>query len=226
MNPTTNSLLEELNGKPGITEANVSEPKESTRDPLDVAQPPSAGPTAAKSDAVHSIKVPGGKGYRVVVVGDYYRPAKEGKGKVLARYELAFNLPYLVSPDGKTGALGIIVGKLLLPALQKKYPGAIGYRTHEVIKAEALTPDTPPTTSLQYMDRERLERYIADNSVPIKASEYPDDAVLREAVMDHKLNPKGFEEREAVKQADRRSTAELLAMNPDLAPEAKEPVAA
>lgn len=204
-------LVAQLNGKKGITDDNVSVPAESLRDPLDVTPVTSSAPSIQKSDAVHSTKVAGGKGYRVVVVGDFYRLAKEGKGKVADRYELAFNLPAL------EGALSKIVGKLLLPALQKRYPGAIGYRTHEVKSAEPLTPDTPPTNSLQFMDRERLERYIVDNGVPIAPADYDDVLVLREAVIDHKLNPKDFEKREARKQAERAETRELMALNPELA---------
>lgn len=216
---TADPLLAELKGLPGAPSHQApdaaafpgadSEPAPSS-DPLDVTPRPTATPLVAAANAKHS-KAVGGKGFRITVAGDYYVLASEGNGKITKRYELSFNLP---SVDG---ALGKIVGKLLVPALKKHYPGALGYRTHEVVSAVPLTDDTPPTNSLQFMDRGRLERYIIDNAVPIDPKTYPDTAHLREACVDHKLNPNGFERREARKQAERAETRELLAMNPDLA---------
>lgn len=185
------------------------------RDPLDVTPPP-PGPAIKRADAVHATRA-GGKGYRVVVSGEYFVRASEGKGRITKRYSLAFNVPSLEAilskllkkpADGSDG--------VLTRALKKHYPGAIGPRTHEIVEAKPLSPDTAPTNSLQFMDRARLERYIAENGVPINPADYSEVTTLRDAVIDQKLNPKGFEEREARRQAERAEQRELLDMNPDL----------
>lgn len=218
----TDPLLAELRGLPGAPAVTAPDaltlpgattaPPPPANDPLDVSRKPTVSPAIERANAQHSIKA-GGRGFRVTVAGDYYVNAKEGKGKITKRYELSFNLPSL------DGALSKIVGKLLLPALKTHYEGALGYRTHEVISAEPLTADTPPTNSLQFMDKERLGRYILENGIPINPAAYPDVQHLREACIDHRLNPKGFEEREARKQAERAETRELLEMNPEIKPE-------
>lgn len=203
--------LRGLSGNPELSQPDASaHPAETAQpDPLDVAPRPKQGSLVKQADAKFSTRA-GGKGYRVVVGGDYYTRSADSSGKVLKPFELAFNLPHLEA------ALSTIVSKLLLSALQKNYPGVINFRTHTIISATPLTPDTPPTTSLQFMDRERLERYIQDNGVPIDPNVYEDVVHLREAVIDHKLNPKDFDKREARRRAARAEMAELLAMNPDL----------
>lgn len=211
---TTDELLKELQGD---TTTQITSPDGETagdasqRDPLDVAPQADTRSATTKADAKHAIKA-GGKGYEVVVAGEYYTHSSDSTKKIVKPYELSFNLPSL------EGALSVIVGKLLVPKLQKFDAQALTYRTHEIIRATPLTPDTPPTTSLQFMDQDRLERYIADNAVPINPEDYSDVVHLRESVIDHQLNPNGFEKREAIRQADRAKTRELLAMNPDLDP--------
>ena len=57
---------------------------------------------------------------------------------------------------------------------------------------------------------------MLDHNVPLNPSEYSDVVVLRSAVIDYTLNPKGFEAREKIKQDERKIDAELAALNPDL----------
>lgn len=218
------ALLRELNGEAPLTlstlSATITQPDAvpaapaPVRDRLDVTPAPVV-PSLAGVDKIHS-KAAGGDGYAVKVRGTYTIRAPEGKGKVQKAYELVFNMPYLIHPRTGASALGMIVGKLLNPKLKKVDPAAIHYRTHEVVSAEPLTPTTPPVNHLQFMDRRRIERYITDNEVPVNPAMYPDITDLREVVIEHKLNPDGFAEREKKRSESRADAAELLAMNPDI----------
>jgi hypothetical protein len=211
------ALLAELGGVAALSQPDKAEmpgaADSPTKDAYDVTPTPDARPLAQRADAKFSVAA-GGKGYNVVVVGDYFVPSAEGKGKILKPYRLDFNLMSL------DGALSVIVSKLLLPKLRKVYgSNVVNFHTHNVVEAKPLSAASAPINSLQYMDRPRLERYVAENGVPVDPKAYPDVSHLREAVIDHKLNPKGFELREAARQEDREKTAELLRMNPDIAPE-------
>ncbi len=217
------ALLRELNGEapiaPGAT-ATLTQPDGPveqpvpTSDRLDVTPAPAPAPSLALSDKTHS-KAVGGAGYAVRVKGTYTIRAPEGKGKVQRNYDLVFNMPYLIHPRTGASALGMIVGKLLNPKLKKVDANAIHYRTHEVVGATPLN-GAPAVNHLQFMDRERILRYIADNNVPVVPSAYPEITELRDVVIEHKLNPEGFEAREAKRMESRADAAELLEMNPDI----------
>lgn len=225
MENENDALLRELNGEapltPGTLSATITQPDgplaapAAGKDRLDVTPAPQA-PSLAGADKIHS-KAAGGDGYAVKIRGTYTVRAPEGKGKVQKFYELTFNMPYLIHPRTGASALGMIVGKLLNPKLKKIDPAAIHYRTHEVVSAEPLTPSTPPVNHLQFMDRARILQYIRDNDVPVNPAMYPDITELREVVIEHKLNPEGFAEREKKRSESRADAAELLAMNPDIA---------
>ena len=206
---TEEELMKELNGQEGATIKTLdAAPQEKTPDPLEA--PVLAAPTAVKKlDAAHSTAA-GGRGYRILVRGEYFAHAKDGRGKVRKNYEIPFNLPSLES------ALGIIVGRLLTPALQRQDPDFHAYRTHEIVDVAPLSPDTPKSRNLQYMDRGQLEQYIVDSLVPLDPKDYPDVTHLRESVIDFTLNPKDFKIREEKRQALRRENADLAAMNPGL----------
>jgi hypothetical protein len=209
-------LMAELNGDTTTKISNVDVMPETPRpDPLVVA--PTVAPSpAVKLDAAHSTAA-GGKGYAVTVKGEFYAPAKDAPGKKITKpYEVTINLPSL-DMDGQ-GALSVIKNKLLDQVLRKKHAqdGYLGFRSHEIVKAVPLG-NSPAVAHLQYMDRAALEKFIADNRVPILPALYPDVAQLRQSVMDYAQNPKNFEKREAERQADLKQRAELLALNPDLA---------
>lgn len=221
------ALVAELNGEApltpsvlaaSITPLDVSEAP--ARDPLaadrfDVTPAPAPAPSLGGADKLHS-KAAGGDGYAVRVKGTYTVRSADGKGKVQKLYDLVFNMPYLIHPRTGASALGMIVGKLLNPKLKKVDPAAIHYRTHEVVGAEPLTKTTPAVNHLQFMDRTRIERYIRDNEIPVVASAYPEITELRDVVIEHKLNPDGFDAREAKRMESRADAAELLEMNPDI----------
>jgi hypothetical protein len=211
MTATQEDLMKELHGvegNPKLTpvDATPQDASEVGSDPFAVA-PKREEPSAVKrEDKVHAVSA-GGKGYRVVVAGEYYRPAKEGKGRVADKYELSFNLPSLEA------ALSVIVGKLLLPALKRKYPGALGYRTHEIVSATPLAAGMPRVASLQFMDRAALEAYALEAKVPIDLTLYDEVTELRESLIDFQQNPDTFAKREEQRAAERRQMAELRQMN-------------
>lgn len=178
------------------------------KDPLEIKEP--VAPSPVKSmDAKHSTKV-GGKGFAVTVRGEYYAPADVAGKKVKRPYSVTVNLPHL------TGALSLIKNHLLLPAIKAKHPEALGFHTHEIEKAVPLSPETSESSNIQYMSMDRLRRYVEDHNVPVEVADYSDVVDLRSAVVDYTLNPKGFEEREKLRQAERKQKAELAALNPGL----------
>ncbi len=205
-NELQDPLVAELNGAAVMTNVDV-QPDAPAPDPLEI-QPAALRATAVQtSDARHSTAA-GGKGYRVTVAGEFFAQSADTNVKIRKPYRLDFNVPSL------EGCLGLIVGKLLLPALKKRHADCVNYRTHEIVDTKPLSSDTPESRNLAYMPRPALERYVHDNSVPLNPAEYPETVDLRAAIMDHALNPMGFEAREKLKQADRAETVELAAMNP------------
>lgn len=204
-------LLAELAGDPHAKVENVDVlPTPNSPDPLEVGK--KAEPTPVqKMDAQHSTAA-GGKGYRVTVKGEYYCPAAEDPRRKLTKdYEIQFNLPHL------NGALSTIKNKLLEKALRQKYKDYLGFRTYEITEARPLSPETPESSNLQFMPRPGLEAFVRDNRVPLNPVDYAETQDLRAAVTDFVLNPRGFEEREKRKQADRAEMAELAKLNPELA---------
>ncbi len=216
------ALLAEIRGQNGVHLTSIDAgrmpqpPAVNPHDALTVAPLKDDRPLVRRADDKFSTFV-GGQGFRVVVFGEYYALAPMGQGKVRKPYEIPFNVPAL------EGALSLIATKLLDVALKRHYPDAIKFRTHEIKSVEALSADTPPTTSLQYKDRDRLERHVHEHKVPLNPAEYPKLEHLREACIDFQLNPKDFEKREARRQADRKADAELMRLNPDLDPDARKP---
>lgn len=208
--PAQDDLLAELNGS-GVKLENPDGPipEAPKGDPLEVVDAPLSTP-AKVVDAKYSTAA-GGKGFRVTVRGQFIGRAKDSDTKVRKSYQHDFNLPSL------DAALSVIVGKLLDPALRKKYGDEyIRFHTHEIVEAVPLSPLTHESNNLQYMSREKLNAYVEEHNIPVDIEAYPDIVHLRAAVVDYTLNPKGFEEREEERQKARREAAELAAMNPGL----------
>jgi hypothetical protein len=159
------------------------------------------------ADAKHSTAA-GGQGYEVLVRGEYHARLDE-KRKVAKPFELTVKLPALDK------ALSVLRRKLLPVLLTKKDPQFVAVRTADIVDVKPLSPTTPESQNLQFMSRPKLLQYIAEYSVPLdpRLDEYKDTVALRDAVMDHRANPRGFEEREARRRADRAETAAVLAMN-------------
>lgn len=220
---TQETLLKDLKGVPGLSKfESIDAHKfpqpdpETLPDPLRVTPPRDARTPAQRLDAAHALKA-GGSGYACIVEGEYTALAPNGgKGKVRKPYRLNFTVPQ------QEGALALIVSKLLMPALRKFHPDVVHFRTHEIVSCEPLG-DAPPTDSLQYMGREGLEFFAREHRVPVDVKQYPKLTDLRETLIDWKLNPKGFEAREARRQAERAEMAELMRLNPQLAASDEKP---
>lgn len=213
---TTEDLLAIVNGDPAmpprVDPAPASAP--SRADELRINAPAAPVSPILAADQRHSTKA-GGKGYAVKVRGLYFANNPNGKGKVKLPYEIQINVAQL------DGAKSTIKNKLLLPALKRKYPDAVRHRTLHIVSAKALNAETPAVDSLDYLERPALEAYARGSKVPIDLSAYAvsdsGTTALREALVDHRQNPKGFAEREAARAAKRREDSELAALNPDLA---------
>ena len=240
-------LLTQLNGladKAEPTQIDPVPPAAPTLDqqletrPAAPAKPARAFDKAAALDKTHA-KSAGGNGYKVVVEGEYYAKSTETKGNVIKRYKLPFNLPSLINAKGDA-PLGIIVGKLLKPALHKLDPLAITFRTHSIVSVEPLG-GAPEPTSIAYMNFDALKDYVRKNlaDFPVDVDEYAKVEHLREDVIDFKTNAVtdvtldpgtiserkmkgGFgvkktpSERILERHAARKEEAELLAMNEGL----------
>lgn len=210
-NAEHDALLEELQGGKS-TSVKKLDPQTTTKDdPLAVKSNAPAPTAVQRADKKHATRNNGG-GYAVIVRGEYYAAHPDFQGKNLAKpYEIEVNLPSLDK------AMSVIKNKLLAPMLKKKFSDYVRYRTYKVADVRPLSPSMPPAKNLKFAAREALVEYATENRVPIDTNDYPDTEILREALVDFALNPKGFVEREKQRQADRKETAELAAMNPDIA---------
>lgn len=209
-NIAADPLLAQLNGEdpmpPRVDPAPDAAPSREVE--LTVAAP--AVPSAVeKADKVFSTRA-GGKGYAVVVKGEYFADNPSGRGKILKPYELEFYLPHLEA------ALSVIKNKLLEPKLRKTCSDFVAVRTHKIVGSRPLSPETPETNNIQYMDRAQLEVHIKFIRAPIDPSAYADAADLRETLIDFIQTPDGFEKREAERRATRAGDAELAKLNPGI----------
>ena len=172
--------------------------------------PPQRPTAIAKADSLHSTAV-GGQGFRVKLRGEYMALRADGKGVVAKPFELEVNLPRL------EGALSAIKNNLLKPLLKRKYPDFARPRgVGKIVDTQPLSPDTPRSRDLQYMDAAGLIEHIQAIKAPIDPKAYPDVTDLRDAIIDYVLTPSGFEAREAERQRKRLEAAEFHAMNPGL----------
>jgi hypothetical protein len=212
--PVKDDLLAQLNGDlpplaPGET---APIPAPSRESELTVAGPSPLSP-AQRADASHSTKA-GGKGWKVVVSGEYFAESPTGRGKIAKPYEHSFNLPNL------DAALSVIKNKLLDSALRKKHSDFIAVRTNKISEAVPLSPETPLSNNLAYMNRAQLEAHIAHVRAPIVSATYAVLADLRDAIIDYTQTPDGFEKREKERQSKRHVDAELAELNPEIEVEA------
>lgn len=203
-------LLAQLNGElpPLLDPAPDAAPSRASE--LEVKAPAPLSP-AAKADAAHATKA-GGKGWKVVVKGEYFAENPAGRGKIAKPYSAEFMLPHLY--DG--AALSVIKNKLLEPKLRKMHSDFIAVRTNKIASATPLSPETPLSNNIQFMNREQLVAHVGHIRAPIVCSAYRDDADLRDALIDFIQTPDGFEKREAERLKAKSIDAELAALNTDI----------
>ena len=123
--------------------------------------------------------------FEVRVHGEYF--AQVGDKKELRGYEATFKLPNADKP------LSVIVGKLLVPFLQKKDSQCTGVYTHYVDEivchGRKLLPNEIPT---RFQNREQLADYIQYYKLPINAYDYENIGLLRDHVRLAKDEPDAF----------------------------------
>lgn len=145
-----------------------------------------AAPLAAKADKSNSVAA-GGRGYKVVISGEYYAKSVETKGNVVKHYELPFNLPSLTNAKGES-PLAILLRastpehSLLMRALKKLDPLYLAVRTHFVKSVTALN-GAPQPASLQYASMRALADYAREHELGIDPDQYWDVEHLREDVI-------------------------------------------
>ena len=209
--PTSaDALLDQLNGDlPPLAPGEAAPVPPASRDSeLTVGAAPAPSPVQA-ADAAHSTRA-GGKGWLVKVKGEFLAPAPDGRRKVKKPYEAEFGLPNL------DAALSNIRKNLLEPKLRKMFPDFAAVYTAKIVGTRPLSPETPLSNNLAYMNREQLEAHVKSIRAPIDLAAYPDVTDLRDAVIDYTQTPSGFEAREKARQSDRAAKSELAALNPDI----------
>jgi len=112
---------------------------------------------------------------KVTVEGEYYC-LTEGH-KDTQPYKEDFIVPR------EEGALSLIVNKLLKARLQKKYPGAKTYRTHEITQTKPAGK-VSTKKEIKDMNREELSNYIIANDLPLEAKDFWMVKDLRREVQD------------------------------------------
>lgn len=207
---TADALLDQLNGglPPLAPGESAPVPPASRDSELTVGAPPVPSPVQA-ADAAHSTKA-GGKGWHVKVKGEYLAPAPDGRRKIKKPYEAEFGLPNL------DAALSVIRKNLLEPKLRRAFPDFAAVYTAKIVETRPISPETPLSNNLAYMNRAQLEAHVKSIRAPVDLAAYPDVTDLRDAVIDYTQTPSGFEAREKARQSERVAKAELRALNPDL----------
>lgn len=212
--PQVDDLMKELNGESDappegkwVGEAPTPAP---TRDEELTVGAAKAPPSITRQMDAQFATNQGGHGYKVNLKGEYLAESSTGKGKIRKEFEISVNLPKL------DAALSIIKNRLLKPAMKKKYPDFIVERTVYVVDATPLSPATPKSNNLAYMDFDQLKTYAAQVRAPIDPAAYFDVIHLRDAIIDWTQTPDGFKDREAVRQAARAEEREIAALNPGL----------
>ena len=204
------ALLDQLNGEmPPLVDA-APAPAEDRTTSLTVGRAVAPTPVQA-AEAAHSTKA-GGKGWKVSVIGEYFAASPTGKGKISKTYAVDFVLPHLY--DG--AALSVIKNKMLDDKLRKKHSDFMVVRTYRIDAAVPMSPETPLSNNIQFMNRDQLRAHIAHIRAPIDPATYAEDADLRDALIDYVQTPDGFAKREAERIKKRAVDAELAALNPDI----------
>lgn len=211
-------LLAELKGDISIAGTQVDPPPVTDRTDLLEVAPDKPLPLAKALDARHSTAA-GGKGYAITVTGDYFADAgSDNPGRKLKKpYTVVVNIPSLGVGNE---ALSLIRKRLLDAAIRrdKNYADSRGHRTARISDVRPLSPASPESTNIRFMSREALEGHAKFTRIPLDLGAYAalSTDILREAIADYTINPKGFEARETARQAQRQQDAELAAINPGL----------
>lgn len=147
--------------------------------------------------------------FEIDVYGEYF--AQVGDKKELRGYEATFRLPDAKRP------LSVVVGKLLIPFLQKKDSQCVGVYTHHVGEIRCLgrklDPNEIPT---RFQSKEQLKEYILYHQLPINADHYGDLGLLRDHVRLAKEEPQSFELAKAKYETKRTEDKALYDLNSEV----------
>jgi hypothetical protein len=119
------------------------------------------------------------------VHGEYF--AQVGEKKELRGYEATFRVP------NAEKAMSVIVGKLLVPFLQKKDSQCTGVYTHHVDEmlchGRRLEPNEIP---VRWQNKDQLSGYITFHKLPLSVEDYENVGLLRDHVRLAKEEPESF----------------------------------
>jgi len=155
--------------------------------------------------------------FEVQIHGEYF--AQDGQDRVLRGYEATFKVP------NAEKSLSVIVGKLLMPFLQRTDPQALAVYTHVVdaisCHGRKLDPtEIPP----RLQSREQLRGYIKFYKLPIDVDEYGELGLLRDHIRQAQEDPDNFE-RVAAKYTKRKAEDRaLFELNEDTAGVTNKPI--
>lgn len=147
--------------------------------------------------------------FEIDVAGEYF--AQVGDKKELRGYEATFKLPDATKP------LSVVVGKLLIPFLQRKDSQCVGVYTHHVKEircmGRTLDPNEIPT---RFQSKEQLRTYIEYHQLPLNPDHYGDLGLLRDHVRLAKEEPESFLNAKAKYEAKRTADKALWDLNEDV----------
>lgn len=154
-------------------------------------------------------------GFKITVEGDYFARSEALKGeKIIRKYRIeGLRVPSM------NRVLSTLRDKLLTPALKRKYPDYVRFRTYHVVEVEALDNDARRELGkldTRYMSRRQLEQYVMENGLQVPVDLYPNLFKLREAVQMARTDPKAYETRLEKDRPSLEQDIELARMNPGL----------
>ena len=147
--------------------------------------------------------------FEIDVMGEYF--AQVGDKKELRGYEATFKLPDASKP------LSVVVGKLLIPFLQRKDSQCVGVYTHHVKEIRCLgrklDPNEIPT---RFQSKEQLRTYIEYHQLPLNPDHYGDLGLLRDHVRLAKEEPESFENAKTKYEKKRAADKALWDLNAEV----------
>lgn len=159
--------------------------------------------------------------YECTVAGEFFKSTPGGK--TLANYTLTFNVPDLGDNKTDTHYMSVIKNKMLNSGLKAKFPGAITFRTYEMVdrvfkgaKSQAA-PKPQGGKKVSDMNRSELEAYIAQYCPEIDTKEvYTTVDKMRKAIKAYEADKAEFlaEQEEALEQIQLEQN--LKQLNPNL----------
>ena len=164
--------------------------------------------------------------YKFTIGGDYY--IKEAGGKAIRNYEIEVNVPLLPDPNASdTRYLTIIKKNLLNKIIKNRYPGAVSYRTHEIIDKVLIDEnqsDKPRTSNFTVpkppskMNKTELLSFIKMNNLPINLELYFTVDSMKKAIAKYNESPDAFLKKQEEEVSELEMKKLLTSLNPTAQP--------